>query len=326
MDWDQAFCQRSLGLTTGSILLPLILLLICLPFTERFIQAVDIKELLTSFAQIAVFAVMLSMGMNLRFEGIVLLWRRPGLLVRCVVAAFLVVPLAAMLVVQVLPLPFEVRAGLAAMAIIPGAPMIYRKMLKGPGNKELAGSFQATMGLLSIVLVPLWVTVISALYPAVASISVATVFRQIMLVQVVPMFCGAAISQWLPEFTEELDGPLMRVSSAMLLAVLLLILAIGLPLALKAGIWPVLAAILMAAAALISGHFLAGGDPRTQQTIAIANATRNAGLAVVLITLNYPNVRHEILTTIVVYALISGIAGGVYMRLCNKRQATAVVP
>jgi len=34
------------------------------------IHPMDIKELLTSFAQITVFAVMLSMGMVLGFEGI----------------------------------------------------------------------------------------------------------------------------------------------------------------------------------------------------------------------------------------------------------------
>jgi BASS family bile acid:Na+ symporter len=82
----------------------------------------ELKELLSSFAQITVFAVMLSMGMALGFGGMGRLWRRPSLLLRCFLAAFVVVPLAAMVVTRVLPLPFEVRAGIAAMAVIPGAP------------------------------------------------------------------------------------------------------------------------------------------------------------------------------------------------------------
>ncbi|MFM7529510.1 MAG: hypothetical protein ACKO63_13675 [Nodosilinea sp.] len=71
-------------------------------------------------------------------------------------AAFVLVPVAAMVVVFVLPLSFEVRAGIAAMAIIPGAPFTYRKMLKGAGDPGLAGSFQATMALLAIVQGPFW--------------------------------------------------------------------------------------------------------------------------------------------------------------------------
>jgi len=112
------------------------------------VHGMDIKELLSSFAQITVFAVMLSMGMALGFQGMARLWRRPSLLLRCLIAAFVVVPLAAMAVVHLLPLPFEVRAGIGAMAVIPGAPTTYRKMLKGDGNPEVAGSFQATMALL----------------------------------------------------------------------------------------------------------------------------------------------------------------------------------
>jgi BASS family bile acid:Na+ symporter len=283
----------------------------------------EIKELLTSFAQIAIFAMMLSMGLVLRFEGIARLWRRPSLLLRSIIAAFVVVPLAAMAVVHVIPLSFEVRAGIAAMAVIPGAPTIYRKMLKGDGNPELVGSFQATMAILSIMLVPVWFGVLSALYPAVASAPLSTVFKQVMLMQGLPLLCGAAISQWLPDLAEEFNEPLNRISTAMLVGVVLLVLAIGLPLVLKAGPLPVLAVVLMAAVALLSGHYLGGLDPMTRQTIAIANATRNAGLAIALITLNFPNAAHEILITIAAYAVIGAISGKIYARLHQKRLATS---
>lgn len=281
----------------------------------------DVKELLTSFAQITVFAVMLSMGLVLGFNGITRLWRRPTLLVRCCIAAFGVVPLAAIVVTKLLPLGFDVRAGIAAMAIIPGAPVTYRKMVKGPADAELAGSFQATMALLSIVLVPVWFGVISALYPAVATAPLATVFKQVMLVQGLPLLCGAAVRQWLPALADEFDESLNRISSAMLVGVVLLVLIIGLPLVLKAGIMPVLAVVLMAAAALLSGHFLGGVDPIARQTIAIANTTRNAGLAIALIALNFPKAEHSILTTIATYAVISGIASSIYARIYNKQLA-----
>jgi bile acid:Na+ symporter, BASS family len=279
----------------------------------------DLKELLSSFAQITVFAVMLSMGMALGFEGMSRLWRRPSLLLRCFVAAFVVVPVAAMVVTWVLPLTFEVRAGIAAMAVIPGAPFIYRKMLKGPGDAALAGSFQATMALLSIVLVPLWFGIISALYPTVAAAPLAVVFKQVMLMQGVPLLVGAAIAHWLPDLADDFNEPLNRISSAMLVGVVLLVAAMGLSLVLKAGPMPILAVVLMAAAGLLSGHYLGGSDPVTRQTIAVANASRNAGLALALITLNFPAVAHEVLVTIAAYAIMSGIASKIYTRLYQKR-------
>jgi predicted Na+-dependent transporter len=281
----------------------------------------DIKELLTGFAQITLFALMLSMGMNLRFAGIVELWRRPSLLLRCFGAAFIVVPLAGMAIVHLLPLSVEVRAGIAAMAIAPGAPAVYLKMLKGDGDRDLAGSFQATMALLSVVLIPLWLVFFAILYSDSATVPMAQLFKQVMVVQLVPMLCGAALSQWLPGLAEDLNQPLHQISQAMLVGVLVLVLAIGLDLVLKAGVLPVLAVVLMAAVALLSGHWLGGPGPVQRQTIAIANATRNAGLAIVLITLNFPNVKHEILTTIAAYAVISGVAGKVYAHLYKKQLA-----
>jgi BASS family bile acid:Na+ symporter len=286
----------------------------------------DLKELLSSFAQITLFAVMLSMGMVLGFRGMVSLWRRPSLLLRSVVAAFVVVPLVAMVVTRVLPLPFEVRAGIAAMAVMPGAPVIYRKMLKGPGNAELAGSFQATMALLSIVLVPLWFMVLSALYPADQVAPVAVVFKQVMLVQGVPLLVGAAIAHWLPDLADDFNEPLHRISSAMLIGVVLLVVVMGLSLVLKAGPLPILAVVLMAAAGLVSGHYLGGADPTVRQTIALANGSRNAGLALALITLNFPGVAQEVLVTIASYAVMSAIAGKIYTRLYQKHLARSGHP
>jgi BASS family bile acid:Na+ symporter len=286
----------------------------------------DLKELLSSFAQITLFAVMLSMGMVLGFRGMVSLWRRPSLLLRSVVAAFVVVPLVAMVVTRVLPLPFEVRAGIAAMAVMPGAPVIYRKMLKGPGNAELAGSFQATMALLSIVLVPLWFMVLSALYPADQVAPVAVVFKQVMLVQGLPLLVGAAIAHWLPDLADDFNEPLHRISSAMLIGVVLLVVVMGLSLVLKAGPLPILAVVLMAAAGLVSGHYLGGADPTVRQTIALANGSRNAGLALALITLNFPGVAQEVLVTIASYAVMSAIAGKIYTRLYQNQLARSGHP
>jgi bile acid:Na+ symporter, BASS family len=229
-------------------------------------------------------------------------------------------------VTKVLPLSFEVRAGIAAMAVIPGAPVIYRKMLKGPGDAGLAGSFQATMALLSIVLVPLWFGIISALYPTVAAAPLAVVFKQIMLVQGVPLLAGAAIAHWLPDLAEDFNEPLNRISSAMLIGVVLLVVVMGLSLVLKAGPLPIFAVVLMAAAGLVSGHYLGGADPVTRQPIAVANGSRNAGLALALITLNFPTVAHEVLVTIAAYAVMSAIASKIYTHLYQKQLARGAHP
>jgi BASS family bile acid:Na+ symporter len=104
------------------------------------------------------------------------------------------------------------------------------------------------------------------------------------------------------------------------------VVVMGLSLVLKAGPLPILAVVLMAAAGLVSGHYLGGADPTVRQTIALANGSRNAGLALALITLNFPGVAQEVLVTIASYAVMSAIAGKIYTRLYQKHLARSGHP
>jgi BASS family bile acid:Na+ symporter len=278
----------------------------------------EIKTLLSHFAQLTLFAVMLSMGLNLRFRGVVALARQPVLLLRSLLAAFVLVPLAAIAVVKLPGLSFDVRAGIALMAIAPGAPMIYHKMLKGPADSTLAGSFQITMALLSVALVPLWIAILSALSPADAWVEPQTIAKQVFSAQLIPILLGTSLCHWLPDLAEEFEAPLARISDGMLLVLIVLILAIALPKVLTAGIPTVIAVVLMATAALLAGHWAGGPDPRTRLAIAVANATRNAGLALMLAAINFPN-QEAMLSIIATYALISAVAGKVYTKQCQQR-------
>jgi BASS family bile acid:Na+ symporter len=177
----------------------------------------DIKTLLGSYAHFTLFVLMLSIGLSVGFTRIATLWRKPGLLVRCLVASFVLTPIAAMVINQVLPLGFPVKAGLAMMAICPGAPMIYRKLLKGRALPDLAGSFQATTALLAVVAVPLWLNIFAALYPNDASFDPAAIFRQVAMAQLLPIAIGLAIHGWFPELADDLDEPVFKLGTFLLL-------------------------------------------------------------------------------------------------------------
>jgi BASS family bile acid:Na+ symporter len=287
----------------------------------------DIKTLLSSYAHITLFILMLSIGLSQGFANIAYLWRRPGLLLRCLLASFVVVPLAAMLINQVIPMAFAVKVGLATMAICPGAPMIYRKLLKGRALPHLAGSFQVTTALLAVVVVPLWLSIFAHLYPNDITVAPATIFKQVALAQLIPIAVGLAIRQWFPDLAEDLDQPVFKLGSFLLLGLLLVILVVALPKVLTAGVLPVIGAVLFAAVCLISGHMLGGPEPASRLTIAVANGTRNAGLALAIATANFPN--PGILAAIATYALFAAIAGSIYSNLYQKqlaRQEAAMMP
>jgi len=59
---------------------------------------------------------------------------------------------------------------------------------------------------------------------------------------------------------------------------------------------------------IVIGHCVGGPDPEMRISIALANSTRNAGLALALVALNIENTI-PILGTISAIALLSAIAG-----------------
>ncbi len=279
----------------------------------------DIKAILSSYAQITLFLLMLSIGLSQGLANIAYLWRRPSLLVRCLVASFVVVPLAAMLINQVLPMTFAVKVGLATMAICPGAPMIYRKLLKGRALPNLAGSFQVTTAMLAVVAVPLWVIILAKLYPNDVTVTPAVIFQQVATKQLVPIWIGLALREWFFDLADDLEQPVIKLGSFLLMGLVVVIMAVALPKVLTVGPISVIGAVLFATACLLAGHFLGGPEPESRLTIAVANSSRNAGLALALATANFPDA--GILAAIATYAAFSSVAGSIYSNLYQKKLA-----
>ncbi len=279
----------------------------------------DIKTIISSYAQLTLFLLMLSIGLSQGFTNLALLWRRPGLLTRCLIASYVLVPISAMIIDRVLPMDFAVKAGLAMMAICPGAPMIYRKLLKGRALPNLAGSFQVTTALLAVIAVPIWLNIFSTIYPNEATIDPSVILRQVASAQLIPIGIGLVIREMLPELADDWDQPVFQLGSFLLLGLVFVILIAALPKVLTAGVVPVIGAVLFATACLLIGHFLGGPAPESRLTIAVANSTRNAGLALAIATENFQD--SGILGAIVTYALLSSVSSSIYSNLYQKKLA-----
>jgi BASS family bile acid:Na+ symporter len=280
----------------------------------------DIDTIVSSYATITLFLLMFTIGLREGFVNLTLLWRRPGLLFRCLLASFVLVPIAAMAIDTIVPMSDPVRAGIGAMAVCPGAPMLYRKLVSLKANAPIAGSYQVTMSLFAVVLVPLWIILINVLYLKQNPNTIVDVGRQIAFIQLIPITAGMVIRGWFPSLAEDLLPPTQKISSVMLLGVLVVILIVALPQVLRVGVVTVLGVVLFVAATLVIGHYLGGPTPEGRVALALANSSRNAGLALALIAINVEN-EGPILGAISAIALLSAVAGVIYVNLYRKKLA-----
>lgn len=269
-----------------------------------------IRTVFKNFAGLTLFILMFSMGLRWTFADVVWLWRRPSLLVRSLIAVFIAVPLFGVLIGFLPVFTVAERLGVAAMMICPGAPTIPRKSLKAGGHEQFAASLQFTVCLLAIASIPLTASILSQFYPNQAWLSPQEIARQIFLAQVLPMGLGVLLAQYQPKLAADWLDPIGKIANLLLalFAIALLVICLHKVLTIRLGLY--LAITGMAIASLICGHLLGGPDPGTRTDLAFATVTRNASLAILLVTLNFPNldfVKGGIISTLITYALIAAV-------------------
>lgn len=256
--------------------------------------------LLSLLAAATVFTVMTSVGLGISLGEFRIAWRKPGLLLRGLLTTLVAVPFLALLVTRALGLPRWEEIGVVLMAISPGAPMALRNALGAGGHQGFAASLQIAVALLAALSMPLSIAALAWLYAGSASITPGDVAKQVFVAQILPLGLGIALRRAAAGLAVSLARVTARIGNALLA---LLAVAAGVdawsPLT-AAGPRLAAAVALTTAGALAAGHALGGPDPTTRTAVATTAGTRNAGLALLVATLNPapPEIRATVLAYI----------------------------
>lgn len=288
-----------------------------------------IKTIFVNYAKLTLFALMFAMGLRWTFEDVFWLWRQPSLLVRSLISVLIAVPIFGLFAAMIPGLTVAQKIGIGAMIICPGAPMIPSKSLKAGGHPKFVGSLQFTVSILAIITVPFMAAVLAQFYPNQAWLSPQEIANQIFFAQILPMGLGVLLAQYSPKLADDLLEPANKIASLLLLLVLIVLLAVTLDDVLSAGFPAYLAIVVLSIASLACGHFLGGPESGTRTALAYATATRNAGLALLLVTLNFPDldyVKGGIINTLITYAIVSAIVAIPYTVWRKKTLATQLEP
>jgi BASS family bile acid:Na+ symporter len=234
-------------------------------------------------------ALILAIGMDSTLEDLTYLLRRPGLLVRSVLAMYVVVPLVALLFVKLLVLPPGVEVALLVIAVSAGGLMLPRKLM-GVGDGSYVFSLVVLSSLLAIVTVPAWLALFGPLFGDTTELLPMEVARVIGRVFLLPLVVGMLVRWLIPDISSRMSENLLKVGGGVLALCILVLLATNGRLILEAGWSALLTLAAMTLVAMIVGHLLGGPDPENRTVLAISCATRHAGL-VVLVAASVPGPR-----------------------------------
>jgi BASS family bile acid:Na+ symporter len=233
----------------------------------------------------AVFLLMLSIGMSLQYRKILAGYRRMTWQVwtRLLLATFIVPPAIALLLPHLFPLTLPEMAGLFMVAVAPGAPLMTRNIAKKGFDMHLAAGYQLWGALLTPIVIPLVVFAAGKLYDRTIWIPPRVLLADIAEKQFLPLLLGMAMAHFWPAISAKLQPYMTMIGNVVLtVAIVAFLFKLG-PAVLKAlTIWLPLGALVLAVGSVLAIRFLLRADVLTDRTLAICNANRHVGLALLL--------------------------------------------
>jgi BASS family bile acid:Na+ symporter len=231
------------------------------------------------FTLLFVVTSMLAMGLSLTMPQILAPLKNARLVVMALVANFVVVPAAAVLLARLIPMEQPYQIGLLLLATAAGAPFLPKLAQIARANVPFAVGLMTLLVVVTVGYLPL---VLPLLLPGVAvdALGIAT---QLFLEILVPLAVGLFMKARYEEAAAGLQPHMAQISNISM--ALLLVLMLGLNLGKVLGMFgsgAILAVAILLAVALAGGYLLGGPGADTKQVLALGTGQRNmaAGFAI----------------------------------------------
>lgn len=281
-----------------------------------------IKQILPLLLTLSLAGLVMTVGLKAGHGDLLYVLRRPGLLIKAILAVEIIPPLAAAAMVWLLPLEPVVKAGIMLMAISPVPPLVPGKQLKIGARKEYAYGVYVAMALLTIVAVPLVFDLAARLFGHDRTLPFRTIAATVATGVLVPLGLGMIIRRLAPDFAERIVPWVFRLS-------MLLVLLVFVPM--LAAIWPAIRSLIgdgaVAAMAgltlvtLIGGHLLGGPADYDRATLAVASSVRHPGIAMLIANTTFNDKR--VTAAVLLFMLVSLVVGALYQAWFKRRYPAA---
>jgi BASS family bile acid:Na+ symporter len=278
---------------------------------------------LSIVATATVFTIMFGVGIGVALTDLRWIWQRPAPMLRALASVLVAVPVIAIVVCRLLALPRLAEVGIVLMSISPGAPIALRRSLGAGGDRAFAPSLQICVALLAVGTLPLSIAVFDYVYSGNATVSSWHIAKQVFVAQLLPIGLGIALRRARPGSAARIEDPVGRLGTILLLALAALALIDIWQLTVDAGLRVAFAILVVTFLALGAGHWLGGPEPAKRTAVAISSAARNAGLALLVATVN--KAAPQVEATVLAYLAISVFALVPYV-VWRRRLGARAVP
>jgi len=271
----------------------------------------------------SMFLVVFKLGLDTTFAGVTYLFRRPGLLLRSILAMNIVMPVLAIVACLVFHPPQTIAIALIGLAISPVPPFLPNRQLGAGGPSRYVFGLLVATALASIVLVPSWIALIDVAFARDVQIPASKVATIMLITVLAPLVLGVAARRYASSFAERIARPVGIVGNVLLAAAAIPLLVIVTPL-----FWPLVGSGVVAALVAFTlvgvalGHALGGPDADRRAVLALATGSRHPGIALAIATINFP-ARTDVIAVVIYHLVIGALVALPYVVWRKRTRARA---
>jgi BASS family bile acid:Na+ symporter len=283
----------------------------------------DVKQLVVLALQISILCTVFGFGLKAVPQDLLYLIRKPWLLLRSLLAVFVIMPVVAVALARSFEFRFTVEIALVALAISPVPPVLPRKEAKAGAHHSFGLELMAMLALLSIVVVPVSVEILQRLFERPVEMPPGAIAGVILKAALLPLAAGMIVRSVLPTLAERIEKPVRLVANVLLpLAAVALLAGNWQAIWAAVGDGSLFAMTVFVAVGLLVGHLMGGPDPEHSVVLALSSACRHPAIALSIASSNFPDERFA--GTILLYVIVSAVVGMPYLAW-HRRQVAASV-
>jgi BASS family bile acid:Na+ symporter len=269
--------------------------------------------------QASILLTVFGFGLQARAADVLSILKQPSLLVRSLVAMFVVMPIVAVALTDAFVLHPPVEAVLLALAVSPIPPLLPGRQQKAGARASYGLGLMVIAGLIAIVVVPLTLGIIGWYFGRPLTMPRLGIARIVIVAAVLPLCAGLLVRGVMPALAARIAKPAGLVAQALLVVGVAGLLAGTLPAAmLLVGNGTLAAMVAFMAAGLVAGHWLGRPEPADRLVLALSTSTRHPAIAFAIAKANFPD-EPQLGAAVVLYLLVSLGMGLSYQAWQSRR-------
>ena len=260
---------------------------------------------------------MLSYGLRCRADEMLAQMRHPALLLREILLVAVGVPILMLVILHLVPMSGVAASIFMLFAICPAAPYVLRPFLKRK-SAAVKALVVVSVGLLSsIVVIPIWVTILNRYFGFEFRVSIGEVVTLLLLKVFMPLVSGILLRRGLKSRSEKAGRVLEAIVAVALVAATILLVVEGAGSLRMFNLRIASALLLVCTSSAALGAIAGGRDPELREILANAAMNGNPAIALAIIGASYPTL--QVAGLLAAYILCRSIATYPYLLYTKYR-------